>query len=219
MKPIYKCSVCGAYTEESVHCGRPARLLLDGARRTRLSKLMSFLLRHMPSEAGLSLDESGWVGIDELVYGIKNMWRNKHLYHWLTPEHVMAVAMLDPKGRFEIDRDRIRARYGHSRELGLKLSYPEDKTSSILYHGSTIDKLSRILREGIKPIKRQYVHLSISLEDACDVGRRHGSRPVVLIVSADCLRRSGFKILCAGKNVRLVDYVPPRCIDKYHECR
>ncbi len=219
MKPIYKCIVCGAYTEEETHCGRPARLLLDGTRRTRLSKLMSFLLRHMPGEAGLSLDKSGWVDIDELVYGIKNVWRNKNLYNWLTREHVVAVVLLDPKGRFEISGEKIRARYGHSRELGLDLSYPEDTSSKILYHGTTIDRLSGILREGIKPVKRQYVHLSTSPEDACNVGRRHGRRPVVLVVSAGCLRQRGLKILYAGEAVRLVDHVPPRCIKEYHECR
>ena len=35
---------------------------------------------------------------------------------WETPEFD-EVVRLDPKGRFEVERDRVRARYGHSLEL------------------------------------------------------------------------------------------------------
>jgi len=48
VRPIFRCRVCGCFTEERGHCGVPAELLLNGHRRERLSKLMSGLLRHFP---------------------------------------------------------------------------------------------------------------------------------------------------------------------------
>ena len=44
MKDMYKCIVCGAYVETSIHCGKEAKLLVDGKRRLMLSKLLSAIL-------------------------------------------------------------------------------------------------------------------------------------------------------------------------------
>ncbi len=61
-------------------------------------------------------------------------------------------------------------------------------------------------------MKRQFVHLTTSRSEALETGRRRGRNVVLLIIDADCLRRKGLKIYRAGKNVRLVEKVPPDCI-------
>ena len=144
MKPIYRCRVCGAFTEDQYHCGKQAELLLDPGSRVRLSKLMSGLLRYYPWEAGLELDREGWIPIDDLVYGIKYKWRNRELYQWIRREHVVAIALLDPKDMFELRNNRIRARYGHSIKVDIKYrrEYPQK-----LYHGTSTNKLNNILRK------------------------------------------------------------------------
>lgn len=210
MKPIYKCKVCGTFTEDPVHCGGRAILLLDSKRRVMLSKLMSGLLRHFPWEANLSLSKEGWVNINELVRGIREYWRNKEQYQWVTREHILAVAILDPKGRFEIKGNNIRARYGHS--ISVKLRYTEDTEVKILYHGTRIDNLHNILKEGLKPMKRLWVHLSSTPSDAYEVGRRHGGQAIVLEIDVKCLRRKGHRVYKASRTVYLTDYVPPECI-------
>ncbi len=218
MKPIYKCRVCGAYIEEPFHCGMAAELLLDSARRVALSKLMSFLLRHDPSAADLSMDPKGWVSIEDLAEGIKHRWRNAHLYKWVEKEHIIAIALLDPKGRFELRDNMIRARYGHSKNLRLHIDYPEDRSTRLLYHGTAREYLDSILRKGIEPMKRHFVHLSLSFTDACEVGRRHSQNAVVLLIDADCVRRNGIAILIASHRVRLARRVPPQCIIKVLSC-
>ena len=218
MKDIYKCKICGQYTESNMHCGLQAELVLSGSLRERLSKLISFLLRHGPWEAGLVMDAEGWVRIKDLVNGIKTKWRNKHLYEWLKEEHVYAVALLDPKGRFELSNDRIRARYGHSRKLGIRINYPLETSLKILYHGTTADKLARILSEGLKPMNRAFVHLSVSFDDACNVGRRHGRNAIVLVVDANCIRSHGYNTYRASRSVVLSEYVPPTCIVRTVTC-
>ena len=35
---------------------------------TRLSKLLSYILRHKPEEYGIALDENGYTNVDELIY-------------------------------------------------------------------------------------------------------------------------------------------------------
>ena len=219
MKDVYKCKRCGKYVEEPVHCGTKAELLMSGKDRLALSKLISYILRHNPSAVGLKMGSDGWVRISDLVRGIKEVWVNKERYQWVTGEHVRALAALDPKGRFEVKGDLIRARYGHSKSLGLKvvINYEVDTVSRVLYHGTTVAYLPSILKEGIKPMRRQYVHLTTDKGIACETGARHG-KPAVLVIDAECLRNSGITVLKASEVVRLAEYVPAKCIKNYFSC-
>ena len=212
MRNIYKCVVCGTFTEDDTHCGKLTKLVINGELRNKLSHLMTYLLRHNPGAVNLTMDADGWVNINELVNAIKTRW-NPRTYSWLTMEHVLAVALMDPKGRFEVRDRMIRARYGHNKSLNVNIKYETDYEVKILYHGTTGDALTRILREGIKPMNRKYVHLVLDLKDAYEVAIRHGNNAVILKVNADCLRRNGQQVLIATDRVRLTSYVPPQCIE------
>jgi len=208
LKPIYQCTVCGKFIEEPVHCNSPCKLILTGKQRLKLSKFLSLILRHKPEVVGVELDDEGFINIDELVNKIRSC---SPSYYWLKPIHIVAIAETCPKGRFEIRNGKIRATYGHS--IRVNLSLPVDNEIKILYHGTTLERLNRILSEGIKSMGRMYVHLSSNLSDAIEVAKRHGSKIVILIVNADKLRAHGIKVLRAGKSVYLVKYVPPSCIE------
>ena len=213
MKPIYRCRVCGRYVEEPYHCGRPADLVIDGRRRLALSKLMSALLRHIPWEAGLSLDRGGWVRVDELVRAIRERWRNRHLYQWVKPEHIIAVALTDPKGRFELSSDLrlIRARYGHS--IRVNVGYrPDPNPPPKLYHATPERNLEAIMAVGLQPMKRLYVHLAVRPEDAIEAGRRHGGPLVLLEVDTRCLKDRGVPVYRASHVIYLAPHIPPQCI-------
>jgi len=210
MKNIYKCTICGKYVESPWHCRVGANLLIDGKRREMLSKLVSGLLRHFPHEVNLPINSEGWVEIDELVKAIKLRWRNRELYQWVTKEHIIALALLDPKGRFEIRNNMIRARYGHT--IPVKINYSEDNKITILYHGTSSTKLKSILKTGIKPMKRIWVHLTTNMEDALSVAKRHRGEPVILTVNANCLRSKGIKVFKATNTIYLVKHVPVDCI-------
>ncbi|WP_048055377.1 RNA 2'-phosphotransferase [Pyrococcus sp. NA2] len=165
---------------------------------------MAYILRHDPWSFGLSPDEEGFVEIDELVNAVRKV------YPWVTEEFIRDIVERDEKERYEIRGNKIRARYGHSYPVNLK--HEEDLESKILYHGTIRENLEGIMKEGIKPMKRQFVHLSLNYEDAYNTGRRHGSNVVVLLIDAECLRKKGLKILKAGKKVRIVKHVPVECI-------
>ena len=212
MKPIYRCR--DGYSEEP---GEGCVMLLDPYRRLRLSKLMSALLRHVPQEAGLILGEEGWVSLGELARAIRERWRNREAYSWVTEEHVIAVGMLDPKGRFEVRDGRIRARYGHS--VDVRISYPVDREVEVLFHGTVREKLGSIRSQGLVPMRRLYVHLSPSVEAACEAASRRRGIPVCLVVDASCLRKKGLEVYRASETVYLARHVPPECIREIRFCK
>jgi putative RNA 2'-phosphotransferase len=41
--------------------------MISEKENTRLSKLLSYVLRHKPGEIGIALDENGWTGVNELL--------------------------------------------------------------------------------------------------------------------------------------------------------
>ena len=62
MRTIYRCGE--RYVESSSECRELAEPLIDASRRTALSKLMSYILRHSPSDACIELEKGGWVSIE-----------------------------------------------------------------------------------------------------------------------------------------------------------
>jgi len=172
--------------------------------RRRISRLMAYILRHSPEEFGLKPDVEGFVPLEELVNALKGV------YPDVTEEFVGEIVARDAKGRYEIRDGKIRARYGHSFEV--ELDHEEDRDARILYHGTPRRNFKRILKEGLKPMKRQFVHLTTKREEALETGRRHGRDVVLLVIDANCLRKRGLRIYKAGKNVRIVGHVPPECI-------
>lgn len=206
-KDIYRCRVCGAFTEERVHCGVEGELLLSGKERVRLSKLMSGILRHFPEAVGLRLDREGFVAIPDLLDAIRRRWRRSD-YGWVRVEHLLAVAALDSKGRFEVKKGFIRARYGHSVDVHPK--YERVTIEADLYHGTGGELLWSIMREGLKPMRRRFVHLTVRLEDAWRRASSH-RQPLVLVV--DGRRLSGeIGLYRASDTVYLAKRVPPRLI-------
>lgn len=204
MKPIYRCRRCGVLTEEEVHCSTPAELILDGASRERLSKLMSGALRHFPEALGLGLDDEGFTKVSELAAALRSV----RGFEWVAENHVRAVALTDPKGRFELTGEAIRARYGHS--IRVRVRYAEEYPSFPLFHGTSRAKLASILKRGLLPMRRLFVHLTADYEDALARARAHPD-PVVLLVRPDCLK-GRVKLFRASRTVYVAPYVPPDCI-------
>ncbi len=164
----------------------------------KISKKLSYILRHNPGAFGLILDKEGWVPMEEIER--KAGIRKKDIYR---------VVRHQRKRRFEIRGGKIRALYGHS---VMKLSYPEVEPPLILYHGTSPERALRILKEGLKPIGRHYVHLSMSRDEAKLVGLRHSKRPVILMVRAREAYRKGIKFYKAG-DLFLSDPIPPKFLE------
>jgi putative RNA 2'-phosphotransferase len=168
----------------------------------RVSKRLSYVLRHRPESIGLTLDAAGWVDVDALLAALAS---SGLLLARADLKHVVAT---NDKQRFAFDATgtRIRASQGHSVEVGL--GYSPETPPDVLFHGTVERFLPAILAEGLRPGKRHAVHLSPDVATARAVGARRGS-PVVLRVDAAGLAAAAVAFSRSANGVWLVDAVPP----------
>ena len=168
----------------------------------RVSKRLSYVLRHHPGSAGLSLHQHGSVGVDDLLAARR-----------LTRAELDEVVAGNDEQRFALDGTgtRIRASQGHSVpvDLGYAPAVPPDE----LFHGTVDRFLASILAEGLRPGERHAVHLSADRATAERVGARRG-RAVVLRVDAAAMVRDGVGFTRSDNGVWLVDAVPPRYLTR-----
>jgi putative RNA 2'-phosphotransferase len=175
---------------------------------SKISKFLSFVLRHQPDAIGITLDSEGWADIAALIAAAAN--DGKQLDRAL----IEAVVAGSDKKRFAMSDDglRIRAVQGHSAQ-SVDIQYIEKSPPEVLYHGTATRFLASIRNDGLLPGSRQYVHLSQDEQTAVAVGQRHG-KPVVLSVHAQRMRGEGFKFFQADNGVWLTEAVPARFIDQ-----
>ncbi|MGY1837337.1 RNA 2'-phosphotransferase [Blastococcus sp. SYSU DS0510] len=164
----------------------------------RTSKRLSFLLRHRPDAAGLTLDAAGWADVDRLLAALG-----------ISREELEHVVAANDKRRFAFDDTgtRIRASQGHS--VPVELGYLPEPPPEELFHGTVERFLPAILAEGLRPGRRHAVHLSADVATARAVGGRRG-RAVVLRVDAAGMAADGFAFRRSANGVWLVDDVPQR---------
>ena len=160
----------------------------------KASKTISYALRHNPTEFGLTLDTEGWVDCDELIAAL-----SKHIPPiYLTKDGIAAIIAGSDKKRFEILNGKIRATYGHS--TAEKIKFEPSVPPEILFHGTARRFVSSIKQEGLKPMNRQYVHLSSDLDTAMRVGKRHDSKPMIFEVQAGQMYRDGAVFYHSGND-------------------
>src|SRR5579864_1959338 len=140
---------------------------------TRLSKTMSHALRHKPEQYKLTLDNEGWVPTQDLLVALR---QHRNAWHSLTEVDLVEVIRQSEKQRFEIQDGKIRAFYGHS--IAEKVEHQPTQPPTVLYHGTTPQAARTIRVEGLRPMKRQYVHLSADKATAIQVARRRTQQPV-----------------------------------------
>jgi putative RNA 2'-phosphotransferase len=173
---------------------------------TKISKMMSYVLRHRPDAVGVTLDEQGWVGLNTLVDALR-----AHKFPTLSLEEVQDAVATDPKQRYTIEGERIRANQGHS--VQVDLAYDAREPPEALFHGTALHTFEVIKTEGIRRMSRHHVHLSEDLETATKVGRRHG-QPIVLLVRAGEMHRQGRVFFRSTNQVWLTEHVPASFISE-----
>lgn len=115
------------------------------------------------------------------------------------------------KRRHEMVNGRIRAIYGHS--VPGKLKRTPCEPPSILFHGTNASSVPAIKVSGLKPMKRQNVHLSTDEATAIEVCKRKSLEPVLLRVRSLEAFQSGVAFYVGNERVWLADEVPPQFIE------
>ena len=167
----------------------------------RISRFLTYLLRHRPKDYRLSFDGQGFVSWGELIDAVRERFPDA------SEDDIRGVVQGSEKKRFEFKDGKVRATYGHSFpiDLGLEPTEPPGQ----LYFGTARDLAQAILRDGLKPRDRQYVHLSSSFEEALAVGKRRDPFPAVVVVDARMAHTEGIHFFSSGP-LFLVDNIPPK---------
>ena len=168
---------------------------------TRISKFLSYVLRHRPDAVGITLDAQGWVAIDLLLAAAAAHGT------CISRDDLDDIVRNNPKQRFAISDDgtMVRASQGHS--IAVELGYTPATPPAVLYHGTADRNLAAIRAEGLLKGRRHHVHLSIDPATAAQVGGRHG-RPAVLIVRAAEMHAAGYTFHLSANGVWLTEHVP-----------
>lgn len=175
----------------------------------RISKFLSYLLRHHPDAIGITLDGNGWTDVAMLI---EKMQANGHAVDFALLKEVVAT---NSKQRFAFSDDftKIRANQGHS--ITINLDYEAQEPPAVLYHGTSEHTLPAILQEGLHKRDRHHVHLSGDVQTAKAVGQRHG-KPVVLVIDARQMHEDGYLFFQSANGVWLTEHVPIQYLQPAH---
>jgi putative RNA 2'-phosphotransferase len=175
--------------------------MISEKQATSISKFLSRVLRHQPQSIGITLNEQGWVNVDELLQQA-----TKH-GKAITIGILTHVVETNAKKRFAFsgDKRQIRASQGHS--IPVQLGYEPQVPPDVLYHGTGSQSVQSILETGIHKRSRQQVHLSADVDTAIRVGSRHG-KPFVFMILAKLMHEQGYQFLLSANGVWLTESVP-----------
>ncbi len=161
--------------------------------QTHNSKRLAYLLQHSDLP-----DRKGWVRVGVLLNEMS-----------VTLQMLQGIVTEDTKGRFEFSENEssVRALYGHSIDVDLELE--STMPPMILYHGTAEKYFESIMNNGLKHRKRNFVHLSETIDMAMQVGARHG-KPIILATDTEAMISAGYKFYKAQNGVWLTGNILPK---------
>ncbi len=171
----------------------------------KASKRLSYLLRHSRTPLYIDL-KGGWASVKTILQVLN-----------ISREELEIIVREDEKGRYSFDTTgtRIRANQGHSIP-NVEIPMEQPDPPEFLYHGTATHFLDDIMQDGLKPMKRQWVHISPDYQTALRVGSRHG-KPVVLRMHAQAFVKAGHKLFRSANGVWQVAAVPTQFLDPIWE--
>jgi putative RNA 2'-phosphotransferase len=174
-------------------------IIMTKNREIKISKFLSYVLRHKPESIGLTLEKNGWASVAHAL---------NHSKPHFSLEELKYVVENNDKQRFSFNEDltKIRANQGHS--INVELEFEKIIPPDVLYHGTAERFLKAILEKGLLKGKRHHVHLSKNLETASKVGKRHG-KLVMLEIDAKKMHQDNYQFYLSINQIYLVDCVPP----------
>jgi RNA:NAD 2'-phosphotransferase (TPT1/KptA family) len=169
-------------------------------RRRRISRALSYHLRH---DQDILADDEGWVSAESLSEALRAAGLG------VSTAELISVASAIDETRFEVRDSNVRARYGHSRPVNIDYESPAPPMA--LYHATSMVTLNAIFQEeqGLKPMERQWVHLSERWDLAVRAGRRHGPPALLEVTPA---RASELAFYNAGGTTWLARSISPAAL-------
>ncbi len=173
---------------------------------TQKGKYLALILRHAPERAKVTLNSNGWARVEDLTDPSKGDFKLQDL---------LDIVRTDSKGRYEFNPDKtmLRATQGHSLkniEIELEHAVPPGE----LFHGTKEQFMSSIMKQGLKPVQRQFVHLSTDKKTAAEVAGRRKGTSVILKIDSCQMAAKEHKFYLSSNGVWLTNHVPPKFISE-----
>jgi 2'-phosphotransferase len=169
---------------------------MSSTNNVRLSKELSYLLRHGAQKEGLPITSDGWIKLADICRHTRS-----------TTSEIRQIVDTNDKQRFEIRGDRIRAVQGHSmKTLSVEMTpITHDNMPEAVIHGTYLCHLASIQKEGLKTMGRQHIHFATGRNVIS--GMRRDVQVLIYVDMAKCLadgiqffRSANGVILTAGIN-------------------
>jgi 2'-phosphotransferase len=179
---------------------------MDSQERVKLSKKLSYLLRHGAQELGLTVQSDGYIQVNHILRcpGYRGASLNK----------IIEVVQSCQKKRFEMKQDPstglwwIRASQGHTittindTELLTEI-LPDDRVDYCL-HGTYVQHLDSIQSNGLHKMQRNHIHFAEGLPgDNGVISGMRGNCTAVVIVDMKGAMRDGILFYRSANNVIL----------------
>lgn len=150
------------------------------------------------------MNAAGWVSVEDVLRLLA-----------IERSTLRQVVEQDSKARLQWEGERLRACQGHSTAgtpvtvEALEQSWEPYAGRGPLWHGTSLDALPEIARDGLRPMERTHVHLAAATDSK--VGKR-ARVDVLLRVDLARLSAHGLRVFASPNGVLLVRWVPAEVI-------
>jgi 2'-phosphotransferase len=167
----------------------------------RLSKFLSFVLRHGALKEGIPIRSDGFVAIEDLL-------KHKKCSQ-VTFEDIQQVVAKDEKSRYLMElmdgKWMIRANQGHSMNLQVEMILITDPAEiPVVLHGTIHKAWTSIKQQGLSVMNRQHIHFAVGKlgEDGVKSGMRKSCTVFIYIDSKKAMQ-DGIQFFRSANNVIL----------------
>ncbi|XP_013406375.1 tRNA 2'-phosphotransferase 1 isoform X2 [Lingula anatina] len=170
----------------------------------RLSKTLSYLLRHGAEKEGFTFTEGGFLYVDDVL-----KWSSLKTY---TQEDILRVVENNDKKRFAVEQDedtgrvKIRANQGHSVQVeNLQLSpLIEASQYPVVIHGTYRKAWESIRSQGLSTMNRNHIHFAPGEpEDSGVISGMRKSCQVLIYLNLQKALEDGLQFFLSDNNVIL----------------
>ena len=169
----------------------------------RLSKSLSYVLRHGAEEVGLKIRPDGYIRVEDLL-------RNQ-TFRDISLQDVITVVENNDKKRFEITSISnelfIRACQGHTIKTIQDEYLLQPIVDASLYptvvHGTYEKLLSAILEIGLSRMKRNHIHMATSINPKAVVSGARQSAEVFIVINLAKALEAGIPFYLSSNGVVL----------------
>ncbi|WP_405377393.1 RNA 2'-phosphotransferase [Nonlabens sp. Asnod3-A02] len=172
----------------------------------KISKLISYWLRHKPEDGNIQVDRFGWAEIQSVIKAL-----NSNNIDFNENQLIELNNSFD-KIRWKIDLEKLRIKATHGHSISIEQEVSSEIPNKILFHGTASKNLRGIIKNGLISGQRQYVHLSEDIEMANEVGKRHG-KPFLIEINTTKLIENGWEFFKTQQNVWLTKDIPSKYLE------